>query len=158
MTDFYKDLLSDLFKSDFLKRLLIVSLLPNVLIFGYWLNGFNNDASRLWVMFLGPYLNFEIYVFYFIIGSIALVDIAYPIVVSIVDTLKAAHVEKPKKEDYVPLSPYQNSGKKVGTNQYPDEYKYEIVKYEAPKKPEPPPPTAEEIKRKALRDITGRGA
>jgi hypothetical protein len=47
------------FKNTFLKRLCVAGLLPNVLVWGFWSIGIDNNYNLLWRLIVGPYWYLE---------------------------------------------------------------------------------------------------
>jgi len=51
------------FEMDLLKRTIVVALMPNILVWGFWMNGIDNDRHFLWRGLIGPYWFMEKTVF-----------------------------------------------------------------------------------------------
>lgn len=54
------------FKNESIKRLLVPFVRPNFLVWGFWVQGIDNDRHFLWRILIGPYWHFEL----FLLGTI----------------------------------------------------------------------------------------
>jgi len=172
MIRFYINFLTETFDSDFSKRFLVVLFLPNILVLGFWENDLT--ANGFWNGFLKPYLNIEIYIFYFIFGSVVVVDFMWPFLEFVLTESNKidGSRSKPRARSEIPSvdpTPVRIPTKEEIAESYARVQEYHRpIEANKPKPPEPeliqpkvievPKPTSAEIKRKALRDITGRGA
>jgi ABC-type multidrug transport system fused ATPase/permease subunit len=57
--------------NNFLVKLVIVLLLPNVLVWGFWEVGINNNSNPLWLILVGPYWHIETYLVFAAMAIIA---------------------------------------------------------------------------------------
>jgi hypothetical protein len=57
---------------NFLKRLIVVALLPNVLVWGFFEQGINHNSNPLWRFLVGPYWQLEVFLFYAVLAVIGL--------------------------------------------------------------------------------------
>ncbi len=77
------------FEMDLLKRTIVVALMPNILVWGFWMNGIDNDRHFLWRGLIGPYWFMEKTVFV-IAGIGILLFVGWKIVEGLAPVIVAA--------------------------------------------------------------------
>lgn len=156
MIEIIFDLMKELLKIQIFQRLIVVLLLPNLLVWGFAEVGIDNKYNFLWTHFVGPYWSIEVFLFDVACYGILAIS-AYGLITFLFKFWGEIQSNEPAPKAHQPN--YQS-------------YKEELPRTSqtnpliVPVRPAPEPPvipiqvplTAEEVKRRALRDITGRSA
>ncbi len=155
MIEIIFDLMKELLKIQIFQRLIVVLFLPNILVWGFAEIGIDNKYNFLWTHFVGPYWSIEVFLFkvtcYAIlaISAYGMITFLFRFWGEIQSNESTPRAHQPNYQSYKeePLRASQS------------------IPIIVPVRPPPEPPpiptqvllTAEEVKRRALRDITGRG-
>ena len=150
MFEFIRFILSE----PFFRRLIAICLLPNVLVWGFNMVGIANRHNPIWVNFLAPYWFIETLIF-----KIALAGLILYFTKQAVEFLRAviSH-EIARKEEEEHLRYLEEARRKREEEEERKERQAAFEPKTKPAQPAPPKPkplTAEEVKKRALAQITG---
>ena len=156
MIEIIFDVVKEILKIQFFQRLIVVFLLPNILVWGFAEVGIDNKHNFLWTHFVGPYWSFEVFLFKVVFyGGIA--ALAYSTITFIFRLWREIQNSEPAPRTHQPSGQFYNEDKPQAQTSSPV-----IAPVRAAPQPTPiqeqKPISPEEAKRRALREITGRGA
>ncbi len=117
--------LSSIFKEPILQRLLVVSLLPNVLVLGFTISEINTNSNFLWRNLIGPYWFIE----KIVLITLALVvvgDIGCNFVISIKEMLhfEGTNAEPSHPDNINAISKFKNNLSSQSSTSSTDSAKY----------------------------------
>lgn len=150
------DIVKEILKVEFFRRCIVILILPNVLVWGFAEVGIDNEYNFLWSFFINPYWEIETFLFKAVFYG-GLAAAVYRFLALLIRSWRDRGEDLPVQKastpeyqckDLVFTKPVTNELQKV----VPLAKAQEVI-VSAPR-----PLTPEEIKRRALRDITGRGA
>ena len=156
MIEIIFDLMKELLEIQIFQRLIVVLFLPNILVWGFAEVGIDNKYNFLWNHFVGPYWSIEVFLFKVACYGILAIS-AYGFIRFLVRFWGEIQSNEPAPRAHQPnFRSYKEEPPRASQS----------IPVEVPVRPAPEPPpiptqvslTAEEVKRRALRDITGRGA
>ena len=150
------DILKEILKVEFFRRCIVILLLPNILVWGFAEVGIDNKYNFLWSFFINPYWELECFLFKIIFYGFSAAAI-YSLLALLMRSWRELGEDAPAQNTSIPEYQCKDI---TFTEPVPNDPQQAIplAKTEQVVNPVPRPLTPEEIKRRALRDITGKGA